>query len=467
MNDDIPCIVIVGAGASGTLTTIQLMRHLKVKTTIVLIDKAERTFFRGVAYSSQLEYEPLNVHADKMSAWTNQPDDFYEWLIVNRDASVKPDSFVSRRWFGDYLEQTFYRQTELSKHVTVVKMMDEVVSLEKSIHDDYYNVSLGSGKKINAHAIVLATGNEAPQSFFTEEQTKVLGNAYHANPWNTQPQKIHKNDTVLVLGTGLTMVDIVLSLRERHHSGPIFCFSRNGFLPLPHAADSQITVPVPKKNITLKDCFFYLREQAAEADANKLPWQSVLDTFRPFTVSAWRSFSLKEKAFFLKKLKPLWDIHRHRIPQKSNQLLQELIDKGQLKIISGSFTDIQKKDDHFEFHYKEKNSGKPRHISVHHIINCTGPAADYLKCSNKLIHQMLRDGYAVQDDLKLGIETGEQGEIINAHHEPLSGCYAVGPLRRACEWETTAIREVRAQAESIASIVASEINKKASASLLV
>lgn len=467
MNDDAPCIVIIGAGASGTLTAIQFLSHLKVKSTIILIDKAERTFFRGVAYSSQLEYEPLNVHTGKMSAWTHRPDDFYEWLIGNRDASIKRDSFVSRRWYGDYLEYTFCKQAELSKHITVKKIVGEVVSIEKHTNTEDYTLFLESGKKIAANAIFLATGNEAPQSFFTAPQIKMLGSAFHADPWGARPQHIHVDDTVLVLGTGLTMVDTVLSLRERHHRGPIYCFSRNGYLPLPHAADSKLTAQLPKKNISLKDCLFYLRQQTAEAKVNQLPWQSVLDAFRPFTASVWKGFSVAEKAFYLKKLRTLWDIHRHRIPPKSDQLLQELFAKGQLKIVNGRFTDIQKADNHFDFYFNEKKTGKSMMLSVHHIINCTGPSSDYHQCNNKLMHQMLLNGYSVQDELKLGIITGEQGEIINAQHLPLSGCYAVGPLRKACEWESTAIREIRMQAEEVASILTGQLSKTTAKAIVV
>jgi uncharacterized NAD(P)/FAD-binding protein YdhS len=63
------------------------------------------------------------------------------------------------------------------------------------------------------------------------------------------------------------------------------------------------------------------------------------------------------------------------------------------------------------------------------------------------------------DELKLGIETGYNGEIITVQGNPLPNAFAIGPLRKALEWESTAIREIKMQAEQLALDIVLNYNK--------
>src|SRR4030095_9210042 len=94
-------------------------------------------------------------------------------------------------------------------------------------------------------ALVLAQGNQAPASLaFARGIPKAL---FVNDPWSaTGREAITKaaasGGDVLLIGTGLTMVDVVLSLDEARLRGRITALSRRGLAPRAHADHSGAPV---------------------------------------------------------------------------------------------------------------------------------------------------------------------------------------------------------------------------------
>src|ERR1043165_2452361 len=187
MEGDCKNIAIIGAGASGTITAIQLLRKLNVKTRVYLIEKNEASLYRGAAYSSKLVYEPLNVPAGRMSIFNHLPDDFYNWIKQNKQdegaAEVTRDSFVSRRWFGDYLTERIGQAKEQARFASLEVVTATVNEIEYCNKADAYELQLSGNRAIHADYLIFATGNETPADPINISDVGQLNGAYVGNPW--------------------------------------------------------------------------------------------------------------------------------------------------------------------------------------------------------------------------------------------------------------------------------------------
>ena len=297
MNKDV-CIGIIGGGASGTLTALKLLQKLNVPAQIYLIEKRREATFRGNAYSSQLEYEPLNVQAGRMSLYNTQPDDFFNWLKNNKQVGsqteITKDSFVSRRWFGDYLTERIAQAVKQSPHARLTIVTDEANEINFDAKDENYQLVFKSGRIINADYLIFATGNEAPADVFNPGEIAGLNGHYVSNPWAINPlDRIKSDEDVLVIGTGLTMVDHVVSLQKRGHRGKIFCFSRNGYLPLPHVETPRhYALRLNKEERSLTGIFSEIRKHVAEDAQKNIPWQNTMDAMRGNMSAMWKLLSM-------------------------------------------------------------------------------------------------------------------------------------------------------------------------------
>jgi uncharacterized NAD(P)/FAD-binding protein YdhS len=439
-------ISIIGAGASGTTLAIQLLKEINFPATVLLIERDERLLHRGVAYSSLLPYEPLNVPAGKMSIQTENPDDFYEFVIKEKDSNATKENFVSRRWFGDYLTKRF-KEAYSSKHRDVVfeKLTTDVVAIENGSTKNFELFSTVESIT-ETDVIVLATGNETPLSFNVEGDFPQQN--YYSNPWNFDVTKIENDKDVLIIGSGLTMIDIAGSFYKNNHTGKIHTLSRKGKFPCVHSASPNARNIPLNKNETVETVFSLIRNEIKAQRRNNIHWSRVIDALRPHSSSLWQNFSDDDKAKFLKRIRPFWDIHRHRMPPASDIILSELKVSKQLQIHAGSIQKIQwnKSSRKFSIEYFDKNNST-QFIEAHYVVNCTGPATNYHKIQNPLFKNLLQQERITPDKHGLGFSTEANGAVIGKS----SNIYAIGPLRKASEFESTAMREIVQHARQLSS----------------
>src|SRR5690242_14523668 len=104
-------IGIIGGGLSGTLVAIKILQHYKQPVQVVIFERTPARIFRGIAYSSALKFQPLNVRASQMNITENNTSDFYQWLEKKWHKYFSdlpaPSEFVRRDVFGDYLNESF------------------------------------------------------------------------------------------------------------------------------------------------------------------------------------------------------------------------------------------------------------------------------------------------------------------------------------------------------------------------
>lgn len=442
-------ISIVGGGFCGCMLTLHLLKKSQSRIKIQLIEKSEN-LCRGAAYSTEFNFHLLNVNAGKMSAYQSDEDNFINWLKENK-YPYNHEDYVPRKLYGNYLSSLLYH--ELNKYPDAVDIHTER-AIDLTLDGDMATILLESGKKIISDKVVLAPGNFPPQSDNDPFEKYIGDGIYFTNPWDhkTIISKIHKEEDILILGSGLTMIDLCTTLFYNSHKGNIHTFSRHGFIPAVHKP-VQYYEPFYneiEKADSLTEVFSIVNKHLRSHKQQGGDWRDIIDSLRPFSQKIWMSFSAKDKALFIKKLNRLWSISRHRIPQEYQITINDLLKNKMLEIHSGKIVTIEKNGRKLNITIKEHND-KQTTISVHRVINCTGPQLNYLKLHDPLIQSMFQKGLIHPGPLNLGVDASADGKVKNHYHENI--IYAIGSALTGVLFESTAVPELRLQAEVLADIL--------------
>lgn len=450
-------VLIVGGGFSGTITAIQLLRQ-SVSLSIAVMDPASLPG-RGLAYSSPHRFHLLNVPAGEMSAVADLPDDFLRWARIHFDASLKERSFPPRSvygaYLGDLLEKTLAEQT-LERFQW---LQDRALSLRR--RGGILTVQTEHGPEVLARVVVLATGNLPPANPRVPG-IKLPISSYFQFPWSPEAlANLPANGSVLLLGSGLTSVDLIMALKSKGFRGNIEVLSRKGLFP--HAR-RQLRPVEPwgmfwneKSPRTVRGLLRLIRQQARAAAENGIDWRAVIDSLRPVTRKIWQSLPLDEQKRFLRHVRPYWDVHRHRVAPEIADALCDMRADGQVRLHSGVLTGFLKHPAGAEVKYWDRATGSEKTILAARVINCTGSESDCRRIDDSLIVSLFVQGFARPDALFLGLDVDEDGSLIDYKGSPSRGLYAVGPPCKGCFWETTTVFDIRVQAAELAAHLARQL----------
>lgn len=438
-------IVIVGGGCSGTLLAAELSAGSGGSPCeVVVIDPAE-TPGRGVAYGTRCSSHLLNVPAGQMSAYGRRPAHFSAWAR-RRDARVSELSFAPRRLYGDYLGAVWQEATRRpARGSSVVHMRGTATSIMSGARGKRLRVGLDGGAVIDADHVVLALGNlptnaMAPRGIAASAR-------YIANPWHAGALA-GVTGSVLLIGTGLTAVDVALALVDRDIAGPIRAVSRHGLLPRSHRPDAPAVTPLPgaPRERTVRELIALLRRNAAAHG----DWRVAIDELRPHVAAVWRSLPDAERRRFLRHASRFWEIHRHRMAPEVALRVDRLLTSHRLSVRAGVIESHQDIADGVEVVVRRRGAIEREALTVAHVINCTGPQSNLSDAGDPFIDSLLSSRLARPGPYGLGLDAGEDGAVIGADGVPSRGLWAIGPLLRGVEWETTAAREIRHQAGRLA-----------------
>jgi uncharacterized NAD(P)/FAD-binding protein YdhS len=442
-------VIIIGGGLSGSLLAMQLARS-PCGSEVVLIEKNPEFLGRGVAYQYDFTHQPLNVVAGGMSLFSDKPLDFVNWLEANHFRynhlidQVSPEAFIPRKIFGDYVLENLEKiQHKVAERLQI--RIDEAVSVMD--FGKRKTVVFASGNALHADHVILALGNFPPADLFAPHSLVQNDPRYYASPWSDRVYSDIKGDEdILLVGSGLTAVDIVLGLIVRKFRGKVTMLSRRGVFPLPHdLTHPAIPITVPESYSPRK---MLLWVRALMRKNPEVPWPVVMDSLRPYTQKLWLKWTVAEKQYFLKKIRPYWEIARHRIPFDSSERLNTMMAKGQLALKKGTVEEANVSSNGIEIIYRSE-SGLNSQV-FQKVINCTGPESNYRKVRFPIIVDLIARGKVKTDELGLGIKCTPEGRIINAQDAVEQGIWCIGPMRKAVLWEATALRELREQAFELA-----------------
>lgn len=441
-------IAILGAGFSGSLLAINLAQHRGGTDRVLLIERAAEAG-PGTAYGTSDPIHLLNVPVRGMSAFPNAPAHFLDWARAQPAGAlgplsdgVAPDAFLPRALYGAYLRATL-------AEAGIAHRRAEVTAVTRD--GDAWVIATDTGPIARAGTVVLATGNPPPARG---------GDAHlRGDPWAPGAlDGIAADAPVLLVGTGLTMVDTVLSLRlTRGHRGPIHAISRHGWLPLAHLPQPRPwprSFALPEPGASPRAVLRLLRAEAAGAAAEGVPWQPVIDALRPVTQALWRAWAEPERARFLRHLRTLWNLHRHRVPPPAKAVLREALADGQLRLRAARLLGHDPAGEGTIARLRLRG-GAAAALPVARILLCTGPGSGASSGEEWLeappLRQLRAAGLIATDAFALGIECDPDNlQVLDAQGRPVPGLHLLGPITRGRLWEATAVPELRAQAARLA-----------------
>jgi uncharacterized NAD(P)/FAD-binding protein YdhS len=433
-------VAIVGGGFSGTIIAAQLARR---GIASVLIDGSGR-LGKGVAYSTTEPAHLLNVPAEAMSAWPDDPDHFAR--RVEADGGDRRD-YAQRRLFGRYLGEILDEAVASGRTEPIA-----ATALAAKRQNGGWTVELDDGTAVESRALVLAVGNQEPEPL---SAFAGIGDRFVSDPWGSWARKAVQDlaasgDPVLLIGTGLTMVDLVLSLDAAGYRGKITGLSRRGLVPHSHA--DYCEAPVEAQEVPsgdLRALFRWLRVRSAEVG-----WRAAVDSLRPHTQALWQSLDQQEQRRFLRHGRAWWDVRRSRIAPEVASTITRLIGEGRLEIMAARTMSARDTGKTLELDIRRRGGASVQTMHFACAFNCTGPLHAIARTKDPLLCSLMDAGQVRPDHLGIALQVDEHSRASGGEH-----IWALGPLTRGCHWEIIAVPDIREQAAAVADDIAREIDR--------
>ncbi len=427
-------VIIIGAGFSGSVTAAQLLRRGRGGPRVTLIER-NGSFGPGLAYGKAAGEHLLNVVAARMSAFPDAPDHFLRWL-EHRVGGDQASAYAQRRLYGAYLQDVLREAaaTRWPSALTRVRAAATACRRER----DGWAVTLANGRVLKGDAVVLALGAPAPSPPPPFEASDLIG------AWDRRAyQYLPRDSDVLLLGTGLTMVDVALALAPTRRKGVIYALSRRGRLPLPQAARSAPTAGLALP-VELSDALHAVRLRAAP------DWRSAMDGLRAAAPDFWMRLGPERQRRFLRHLRPWWDSHRHRLAPEIDARIKALIAEGRLRVLAGEISAATREGGLWRLQHRGRGSRARHRIEVAGVINCTGAEHVLSRSADPLVRQLLDEGLARAPANGLGFDVDSHNRLCDRAGAVQPNLFVLGPLAIGAFWETISVPELRRRAAAIA-----------------
>jgi uncharacterized NAD(P)/FAD-binding protein YdhS len=447
-------IAIIGGGFSGLMTAVNLARLSREPLDLAIFNQ-RRPVARGVAYGTRRPEHLLNVAARNMSAFPEVPDHFLQWLRTRSEFDMVPEAelrerFIPRMIYGDYLRglmQQFLQSSIGSPSLRATHIEGDAVDVVP--REGGAEIQLADGRCFEAGRIVLATGNEPPAALPGSDELSSHP-AWVGNPWEAWENRLPPpGGTVVVLGTGLTTVDAIITLRSLGWQGQVHAVSRNGWLPGSHFRGVEYP-EFPPPGVDLADLGLDQLLALIERHCARLREMGanpaiIVDKMRPHTQRIWQRFTIEERREFTKRHAARWNVLRHRVAPELHAQLTTAQLTGQLKIHAARIEQVEAEADGVRVQLSDGSV-----LIGGLVINATGPNSKFAATSSLLLQNLIRRGLITSDDTGMGVKVDSDHTVIDRDGHRSAIFLALGPLLRGTLWETVAVPELRGQARRTA-----------------
>ena len=466
-------IAVIGGGASGTLTAIHLLRLAaagRPPVRIALIDAGGRHGL-GQAYSTTHPGHLLNAPASTMSAVAGDPGQLLRWATANR---VAHDGFLRRSDYGRYLRDALAEATRRGgPDSTVTPVTAQVVRISERAPRHPLRLHLAADGHIDADIAVLAVGGPAAAAPCPVPDSP----RYIADPWAPGALRRAGDGTpVIVLGTGLTAMDVAIAVTDANPRTVVHAVSRHALLPRAHRRCAEPGRPTwlpalasPGGPVRLGELMWQVR--AAMSDRPEA-WEEIMDALRPHVPRLWQRLPVADRRVFLRHVARYWEVHRHRMPPETARRVSALLGTGRLSVHAGQVRAVTAEPGALRVRIEYAAGAGARNAGTstargagagnghaagtcaeHEagwLINATGPDGDITRTGDPLLRDLFDRGLARPDPLRLGLDATPSGALLDAAGRPSGTLFTLGPPLRGLWYETTAIPEIRTQAAALA-----------------
>ena len=465
-----PTVAIVGGGFSGIMVAAHLLRAARERSAALRVVVIERSagFEAGAAYRTDSRRPGPQRPSARMRAHPDHPQHLLRWPRP-RTPDVLGEDYVPRGLYRDYLRAVLDDATAGASDVASLEWIEgEAADVIEAPHAEGARVVLQDGRTIDASSVVLAIGNLPPAHPGPADRLRDSA-FYVRDPWRGLPLAIDRDEPVLLIGTGLTMLDYALALDEQGHRGSIVAVSRHGLLPEGHADAARDPLPEHERQAVVarvlqraaverqrstRGLLHAVRVAIADAADRGVAWQHVIAALRPRVATLWQACGEKERARFLRHVRRYWDVARHRAAPAAVARLESLRGAARVTIHAAEVRELLDDAWGVTAILRERGSDARLVVRAAMVVNCTGPETRVAHADHPLLQALLRRGLLHADALGLGVDTTADGFAIRADGCVWPRLAVVGALNRARLWESTAVEELRVQACNAAGLLA-------------
>ena len=451
-------IVIVGAGFSGTVLAANLLRNPTARTIDVVLIERGPVMGRGAAYAARDFPYLLNVPAARLSADSSDPSQFLRYARRSLPDAGGED-FLPRALYGEYLQEVLLQAERAAPaRARLQRVFGEVTAIVRSEHGKPMTAHLKGREPIFADAIVLALGNP-PQAEPPWAAQVLRHGAFRQDPWDL-PRTLSAEHSVLIIGNGLTMVDVASALCRDGERGPtLHTISRRGLLPQPQTAFRAGAVRGGGEALlagagSLTKLLKASRAMVREVEKSGGDWREAITCIRGLAPELWRRLPEAERRRFVRHLQVHWDIYRHRLPPQMMARIEQLRAAGRLHVGAGRIQRIVPAGHRLQVSWRARGAAETQTLMADLVVNATGPNYAIRQTADPLMSALRAAGLVSADALQLGIRTGRYGACLDAAGRAAEDIFYLGPMLRADHWEATAAAELRDHAERLAAHLA-------------
>lgn len=447
-------IAIIGGGAAGAAVFGELLQHAGDGIVHWIAGRAAPG--RGVAYATDDARHLLNVRAAGMGVFAEQTEAFLQHAS-RRLGGAQGTDFLPRGVFGEFVQAQVRARVEAAqaRGRRFAIHADRAVAVGARTPAGY-RVALAGGEAVAAATVVLATGALPSRPLKTVAAAALASGAYRLDPWRLDgcPPTPRR---VLVIGTGLTAVDTLISAANRWPHAELVAVSRHGLLPFRHPALPLVPHPFQSDlNQSLLDCdgvapmLRLIRDAFTEVPS--VDWRAVIDGMRPINARLWQGLTLRQRHQFMRHLRWVWEAARHRAAPASSEAIDALIESGRLQVHAARVLSVSGAGP-LDVTVRSRRTRRVTYLEADLVIQATGLDTAVAYAQDPLLAQLLHDRLAIPDPLQLGVAALPEGQLLNAEQQPQPGLYAIGSLLRGNVWECTAMPEIRVAAHRLAQML--------------
>jgi uncharacterized NAD(P)/FAD-binding protein YdhS len=444
-------VAIIGGGAAGATLLSELLERPVSQPLHLDWYTGGGVPGRGVAYGTRSERHLLNVRAASMGMFASRPGGFLEYM-QQRDPAISGTDFLPRSWYGDYLEaETANALARAKSHGHDVRIVPYDVEAVVPEND---GVTLFQGEsQTRVDAAVLALGALEPRPLSGVDDDALASGRYVIKPWpllaDVKPDTQAHN--VLIVGLGLTAVDVMLELSAKWPNARFTAISRHGLLPEVHKAsaslpfeDSEELIESMRDAPDIRTWAHLLREAISHTD----DWRRVIDSLRQHTAALWAALPHNDRARFLRHARWAWERARHRMAPQVAESIKALEREGRLRRLRGHMHSVALTDSGLRMRFLPKGESAEIALDADMIIQSTGLETDVRRTQHPLLQQLMTNGHVRSDPFGLGIDATPDGRLLH-NGSAWPRLFAIGSMLRGTLWESTAMPEIRQQARQL------------------